>query len=42
MQLFDNGVSANGAGVWDAIENPAEIFRWDNPDMYRGGDVSEN
>jgi hypothetical protein len=42
MQLFDGGNRANGAGIWDAIENPVEILRWDNPDMYCGGDENED
>jgi hypothetical protein len=42
MQLFDDGVRANGAGIWDAIENPIERLRWDNPDMYHGGDENDN
>jgi hypothetical protein len=42
MQLFDDGVRANGAGIWDAIENPVKILRWDNPNMYRGGDENED
>jgi hypothetical protein len=37
MALFYDGISADSAGVWDAIENPVEILRWDNPDMYSGG-----
>jgi hypothetical protein len=42
MQLFDDGNRANGAGIWDAIENPVKILRWDNPDMYGGGDENED
>jgi hypothetical protein len=42
MALFYDGISADGAGIWDAIENPVEILRWDNPNMYRGVDESEN
>jgi hypothetical protein len=42
MQLFDNGVRANDAGIWDAIENPVKRLRWDNPDMYCGDDENED
>jgi hypothetical protein len=42
MALIDDGISAGGAGVWDAIENPIKILRWDNPNMYRGRDENEN
>jgi hypothetical protein len=36
LDLFENGVDADDAGKWDAIDNPVEILKWDNPDMYRG------
>jgi hypothetical protein len=36
LRLFKEGIKVNGAGIWDAIENPVEILKWDNPDMYRG------
>jgi hypothetical protein len=36
LDLFENGIDADSAGDWDAIDNPVEIFEWDNPDMYRG------
>jgi hypothetical protein len=36
LNLFENGIDADSAGEWDAIDNPVEIFEWDNPDMYRG------
>jgi hypothetical protein len=39
---FQDGIEAEGAGIWDAIENPVKILRWDNPDMYRGGDENED
>jgi hypothetical protein len=41
MRLFDDGIGVDDAGIWDAIENPVEILRWDNPDMYCGGDENE-
>jgi hypothetical protein len=42
MELFEDEVHANSSGLWDAIENPVKILRWDNPDMYRGGDENED
>jgi hypothetical protein len=42
MELFEDGFRADGAGVWDAIENQVEILKWDNPDIYRGGDENED
>jgi hypothetical protein len=42
MELFEDGVRAGGAGVWDAIENPIKILRWDDPDMYCGGDDNKD
>jgi hypothetical protein len=41
LRLFEDGVKFEGAGNWDAIDNPVEILRWDNPDMYYGGDEHE-
>jgi hypothetical protein len=38
VKLFDDGVKADGAGIWDATEIPVKNLRWDNPDMYRGDD----
>jgi hypothetical protein len=38
MEIFDDGVTVNGAGLWDAIENPVKILRWDDPDVHRGED----
>jgi hypothetical protein len=38
MEIFDDGITAESAGLWDAIENPVEILRWDDPDEYRGED----
>jgi hypothetical protein len=38
MEIFDDGVTVNGAGLWDAIENLVKILRWDDPDMYCGED----
>jgi hypothetical protein len=36
LRLFEDGVKFEGAGNWDAIDNPVEILKWDNPNMYRG------
>jgi hypothetical protein len=41
LRLFEDGVEVEGTGIWDAIENPVEILRWDNPDMYHGGDENK-
>jgi hypothetical protein len=42
VRPFEDGIKVEGAGIWDAIENPVKILRWDNPDMYRGGNVNED
>jgi hypothetical protein len=36
LRLFEEGIKVEGTGIWDAIENPVEILKRDNPDMYRG------
>jgi hypothetical protein len=36
LRQFEEGMEVEGAGIWDAIENPVEILRWDNPNMYCG------
>jgi hypothetical protein len=36
FRLFMDGIEMDGAGAWDAIENPVEILKWDNPNMYPG------
>jgi hypothetical protein len=38
MEILEDGICATTAGPWDAIENPVEILRWDDPDMYYGDD----
>jgi hypothetical protein len=38
MEIFDDGVTVNGTGLWDAIENPVKILRWDDPNEYHGED----
>jgi hypothetical protein len=42
VRLFEDGIEVDGAGIWDAIENPVKILRWDNPDMYCGDDENED
>jgi hypothetical protein len=43
LKLFeDDGVCADGAGVWDATENPIKTLRWDDPDMFHGGNDNED
>jgi hypothetical protein len=34
LAILDEGISATTARLWDAIEHPVEILRWDDPNTY--------
>jgi hypothetical protein len=36
LDVFMEGIRAEDPGIWDANENPVQILKWDDPDMYRG------
>jgi hypothetical protein len=36
MQILDDGIATDVVGPWDASDNPVEILKWDDPNVYRG------
>jgi hypothetical protein len=39
LEIIDEGIRRDNAGPWDAWDNPVEILRWDDPNMYYGDDT---
>jgi hypothetical protein len=34
MEMLNDGIATDVAGPWNASNNPVEILRWNDPNMY--------